>query len=109
MSVYFIAQLSFTEVEAYRRYMDAFPSVFARHGGRVLVADEAPILLEGALKPDKVVVLEFSGEAEASRLLNDPDYQRISLDRKAGADAVVVMVRGSARNLVAPARVERSS
>jgi uncharacterized protein (DUF1330 family) len=96
-------------MEAYRRYIDAFSSVFARHGGRVLVADEAPILLEGAFKPDKVVVLEFPSEAEASRLLNDPDYERIGLDRKAGADAVVVMVRGSARNLVAPARAERNS
>lgn len=109
MPVYVIAQLSFTEPEAYRRYMHAFPAVFAQHGGRVLVADEAPILLEGLRKPDKVVVLEFPGEAEASRFLSDPDYQRISLDRKAGADAVVFMVRGTPASVVAPARALPSS
>lgn len=95
MSVYVIAQLRFTDVSAYRRYQQAFPAVFDRHRGRLLVADEAPVLPEGSPKPDKVVVLEFADEADAARLLHDPEYQHIGLNRKAGAEVFAVMVRGT--------------
>lgn len=95
MSVYVIAQPRFTDVSAYRRYQQAFPAVFDRNRGLLLAADEAPVLLEGAPKPDKVVVLEFADEADAARLLHDPEYQRIGLNRKAGAEVIAIIVRGT--------------
>jgi uncharacterized protein (DUF1330 family) len=96
MTVYIIAQLKFTDLEAYRRYQRAFPAVFARFNARVLAADEDPIVLEGDWPRDKVVILAFPDEAEARRFSADPGYQAISTDRKAGADGVVLMVRGFA-------------
>jgi uncharacterized protein (DUF1330 family) len=94
MPVYTIAQLQFTDLVAYRRYQRAFPAVFARFNARVLAADEAPTVIEGDWPRDKVVVLEFPDEAEAIRFRDDPGYREIARDRKAGADAVVLMVRG---------------
>ena len=94
MAVYTIAQLKFTDIDAYRRYQKAFPAVFAKFNARVLVADEAPRVLEGDWPPDKVVILAFRDEAEAARFAGSPDYQDIAKDRKAGADAVVLMVKG---------------
>lgn len=79
---------------AYRRYQVAFPAVFARFTARLLVADERVELLEGDWPRDKLFVMEFPDEAEARRFTDDPDYAAISVDRKAGADAVVVMARG---------------
>jgi len=96
MPVYTIAQLKFTNVEAYRRYQKAFPAVFANFNAKVLVADEQPRVLEGDWPRDKVVILEFPDEAEARRFGSSPEYQAISKDRKAGADAVVLMVKGFA-------------
>jgi hypothetical protein len=58
MTVYSIAQLKFTNIEAYRRYQKAFPAVLARFKAKVLAAQE------------------------------------IAADRKAGADAVIVLVKG---------------
>jgi uncharacterized protein (DUF1330 family) len=47
MSVYIIAQLKFTKRELYDRYQARFFDVFRKFRGRVLVADEQPIVLEG--------------------------------------------------------------
>lgn len=94
MAVYTIAQLRFTDIDAYRRYQRAFPRVFTRFRGRVLVADEAPRVLEGEWPRDKLVILEFPDEAEAQRFAADTEYREISKDRKAGTDGVVLMARG---------------
>lgn len=94
MTVYTVAQLKFTDLEAYRRYQAAFPAVFARFNAKVLAADEAPRVLEGDWPRDKVVILAFPDEAEALRFSASPEYAEIARDRKAGADAVVLMVKG---------------
>ena len=94
MSVYSIAQLKFTDIDAYRRYQKAFPAVFAKFDAKVLVADEAPSVFEGDWPRDKIVILEFPDEAEARRFGASSEYQAIARDRKAGADAVVIMARG---------------
>ena len=92
MPVYVIAQLWFTDEARYRAYQAEFPEVFARSGGRVLAADEAPTLLEGDWTGSKVVLLEFPDEPRARAFLEGPEYQRISLDRRAGAKTVALLV-----------------
>jgi uncharacterized protein (DUF1330 family) len=94
VSVYIIAQLKFTRREIYDRYQARFFDVFRRFKGRVLVADEQPQVLEGKFERDKVVVLEFPDSAAALEFQESADYAEIAVDRKAGADAVVIMVRG---------------
>jgi uncharacterized protein (DUF1330 family) len=94
MTVYSIAQLKFTDIDAYRRYQKAFPAVFAKFNAKVLVADEAPVVLEGDWPRDKVVILAFPDEAEARRFGTSSEYLAIAKDRKAGADAVVIMAKG---------------
>jgi uncharacterized protein (DUF1330 family) len=94
MSVYIIAQLRFTRREVYDRYQARFFDVFRKFKGRVLVADERPQVLEGTFERDKVVVLEFPDEAAAMKFQDSAEYAEIAVDRKAGADAVVLLVRG---------------
>ena len=60
MSAYIIALLTFTDLPAYREYQAAFAEVFARFDAQLLVADEAPVLLEGGYSPEKIVVIEFA-------------------------------------------------
>ena len=97
MTVYVIAQLAFTDVEAYRRYQTAFPQVFARFDAKLLAAAEAPEVLEGEWPHDKIVMLAFPNEAEARRFQNDPAYRAIARDRHAGAETVSLLVPGFAR------------
>jgi uncharacterized protein (DUF1330 family) len=93
MSVYIIAQLKFTRRELYDRYQSRFMGVFSKFKGKLLVADAHPVVLEGDWPRDKVVIMEFPDDA-AAKIQNSPEYQEISVDRKAGADAIVLAVRG---------------
>jgi uncharacterized protein (DUF1330 family) len=94
MTVYAIAQLRITNRATYDRYQAAFMEVFQQHSGTLLAADESPQVVEGTWDREKVVLMSFPDEAAFSEWADSPDYQRISQDRRAGADTVVVLARG---------------
>lgn len=94
MTVYVVAQLRFTERAVYDRYQARFADVFRQFDGRVLVADESVEVLEGEWPRDKLVILEFPDAAEARRFHAAPAYRAIAIDRRLGADAVVLMAKG---------------
>jgi uncharacterized protein (DUF1330 family) len=93
MSVLVLAQLRFKDRDRYDRYRARFTGVFGKFRGRLIAADEHPRLLEGHDVPDKVVLLEFPDEAAATEFQNSAEYREISIDRKAGADALVLQFR----------------
>lgn len=99
MTVYAVAQLRFTDRTAYDRYQAAFMEVFARYSGTLLAADDAPRAIEGEWTGDKVVLMSFPDEAEFRRWADSPEYQQISVDRRAGADTVVLLVHGIAASI----------
>lgn len=94
MSVYAIAQLKITDRAAYDRYQAQFMSVMKRYEGRVLAADEKPQVIEGEWDRDKVVLLSFPDEKAFRDWAESPEYLEIAKDRKAGSDAVVLLVKG---------------
>jgi uncharacterized protein (DUF1330 family) len=94
MTVYVLAQLKFTDRTAYNRYQACFMSVLRQFTGRLLAADEHPQVLEGEWRRDKVVLLSFSDDTAFHLWSESSEYQEILKDRKAGADAVVLLVRG---------------
>ncbi|OAF00905.1 hypothetical protein AYJ54_30235 [Bradyrhizobium centrolobii] len=96
MTVYAIAQLKMTDRAAYDRYQARFYEVFRKFDGRLLAADEHPHLLEGTWLFDKLVMMSFPDEAAFHAFSNSPDYLEISRDRKAGAQATVLLVKGFA-------------
>ncbi|HET8888156.1 MAG TPA: DUF1330 domain-containing protein [Candidatus Angelobacter sp.] len=94
MSVYAIAQLKITDRAAYDRYQSRFMGVMKQFRGRVLAADEGPKVIEGKWDRDKVVLLSFPDEAAFREWADSPEYMEISQDRKAGSEAVVLLVKG---------------
>ena len=94
MSVYAIAQLWIHDQVTYRRYVDRFMEVFKNYKGRVLVADESPVILEGARDGNKVIVVSFPNEASFRDWAESPEYLEIAKDRKAGAKSVIMLVKG---------------
>ena len=94
MSVYAIAQLKITDRAAYDRYQAKFMGVMKGYRGRVLAADEIPKVVEGKWDRDKVVLLSFPDEKAFHEWADSPEYQEISKDRKAGSEAVVLLVKG---------------
>ena len=94
MTVYAIAQLRFTDRAAYDRYQAGFMEVFRRHRGTLLASDESPQVVEGESDCEKVVLMSFPDEAAFRELVQSPEYQEISKDRRAGADTVVLLAEG---------------
>jgi uncharacterized protein (DUF1330 family) len=96
VTVYAIAQLRFTDRAAYDRYQMRFMDVFGQFRGTLLAADERPQVIEGRWDREKVVLMSFPDEAEFRSWSESSQYQDISKDREAGADSVVLLVKGSA-------------
>lgn len=94
MNVFVIAQLEIVDEKAYRRYQDRFADVFKKYSGRLLVADEHPVVLEGAWTCDKVVVMSFPDRQHASLFLQSSEYLDISHDRKSGTQTTALLVQG---------------
>lgn len=92
--VYAIAQLKITDRVVYDRYQARFMSVMNKHKGKVLAADEKPAVVEGVWDREKVVLLEFPDEASFREWAESPEYREIAKDRKAGSDAVILLVKG---------------
>ena len=94
MTVYAIAQLTITDRATYNRYQSRFMDVMNRFKGRLLAADEHPQVLEGQWEREKVVLMSFPDEAAFREWADSPAYQEIAKDRKAGSEAVVLLVQG---------------
>jgi uncharacterized protein (DUF1330 family) len=92
--VYAIAQLTITDRAVYNRYQQRFMGVMKQFKGRVLAADERPKIVEGEWDREKVVLLEFPDETAFREWAESPEYVEIARDRKAGSDAVVLLVQG---------------
>jgi uncharacterized protein (DUF1330 family) len=98
LTVYAIVQLKMTDRAAYARYQARFFDVFKKFSGRLLSADENPAVLEGEWDRDKVALMSFPDEAAFQAWANSPEYLEIARDRKAGAQAIVLLARGFAPN-----------
>lgn len=96
VTVYAIAQLRFTDRAASGRYQVRFMDVFGQYRGTLLAADERPQVDEGRWGREKVGLMSFPDEAAFRAWSESSQYQDISKDREAGADSVVLLVKGLA-------------
>lgn len=94
MTVYALAQISVHDRNAYGRYQARFMEVFQRFRGRLLAADEAPVVLEGEWPHQKVILMAFPDEAALRDWADSEAYREISRDREAGTTGVALMVKG---------------
>jgi uncharacterized protein (DUF1330 family) len=95
MTVYALAQLRIHDREAYGRYMSKFMPVLDKYNGKLLAADETPRVLEGDWGDrNKVVLMAFNDASAFRAWATSPEYTEIAKDRIAGADAVVLLIKG---------------
>jgi len=93
MTAYVVARVAIHDRGPYGRYAAAFMPVLQQYGGRLLASDEQPEPLEGE-DGRKLVLLAFADKAAARAWVDSPEYQAISEDRRAGSDAIAVLVQG---------------
>ncbi len=94
MSVYALARISIHDRARYDRYVSQFMRVLAGFDGRLLAADESPVVLEGTWPHQKVVLLEFPDRGALERWARSPEYTEISRDRVAATTGSVLLVAG---------------
>jgi len=96
MAVYAVGQITFKDRERYGRYARRLSEMLARKGGgELLAADNTPLCLAGSWNADRVVLLRFDDEATFRSFFESDEYREIAVDRDAGADLLLLMVRGA--------------
>ena len=93
MTTYVLAQLRVHDAERYGRYVRAFLPTLEPFGGRLLVADPRPEVLQGPWPYDKVVIIRFPTRAAADQWAASDAYRDISVDREAATTTTVIRVR----------------
>jgi uncharacterized protein (DUF1330 family) len=96
VSAYIVAQISIHDRPRYERYVAGFMPTLPPFGGRLLAADEAPQVLEGAWERDKLILIGFPDAAAARAWAASPAYAAIAGDRLAATDGVVILAAGLA-------------
>lgn len=71
----------------------AIPTI-TQAGGRIVVVDESPELIEGSWHGKRTVVVEFDSVEAARNWYRSPEYQELVGLRQAAADSNVVIVAG---------------
>ena len=94
MSVCIIARFNIHDRSEYDKYSAGFLEVFEKFDGKMLSADEDPMVLAGAWDDTRSVIIEFPSKESALAWLTSDDYQAIARHRNAGSTANSVLVEG---------------
>lgn len=94
MSWYIVGRIAIHDPKRYGRYAAAFLPILKQYGGRLLVSEETPQVMEGEWDGRKLVVLSFESREAALSWANSPEYLEIAEDRHAASDGIVVLAEG---------------
>ncbi len=75
-------------------YVDKAVPTVLEAGGRPIIFDDGPEVLEGEWKGARIVVVEFDSVEAARNWYTSPAYQAIIVERHASAEADAVLVAG---------------
>lgn len=90
---YIIGHITVTNPEAYKEYVSKDTPVLKRLGAKFLVRGGQAEVMEGEAHL-RHIVFEFDSYDAAMAAYNDPEYQEISLIRKANAESTIIVVEG---------------
>lgn len=96
MPAYVINDMEVTDPAILDEYRKLSPATVAQYGGRFLVRGGAVTALEGAWKPNRLVILEFPSVAHAQAWIDSPEYAPARRLREAAARSNMIVVEGVA-------------
>ena len=94
--VFMVVNLEITNPDEYRLYEKGFFTLLKKHGWSFVTYDDNPIHLEGESPvPGRMIIFKFPSEKAGQEWFADPDYQKLSLHRRAGTKMnFLTMVHG---------------
>jgi uncharacterized protein (DUF1330 family) len=78
----------------YMQYVEKAVRTIQQAGGRIIVADDNPTILEGEWHGSRTVILEFDSAEAARRWYDSAEYQEIVGLRHAAAESNAVILSG---------------
>jgi uncharacterized protein (DUF1330 family) len=94
MPAYFVAQVKVADAEAFREYERGFFPTLKPFRGKMLIADNAPLSLEGEWPQGRTVVIEFESAEQAKQWYDSDAYQSISEVRRAHSESAMAILQG---------------
>jgi uncharacterized protein (DUF1330 family) len=94
MPAYLIVNITVTDPVRYQEYIRAAPPTIAAFGGRYLARGGRTEQLEGAWKPERIVVLEFPTFERARDWWASDDYAAAKALRQSSSTANMILVEG---------------
>jgi uncharacterized protein (DUF1330 family) len=96
MAAYVVADLTVTDPATMEEYRKQVPATLAKYGGRFLVRGGPHQVVEGAWKPNRLVILEFPSLEQAKRWYDSEEYRGPKAMRLRAGLTNLVMVEGVA-------------
>ena len=94
MAAYIWANVEVTDPVAYEEYRQRVPAIIAAHGGRYLARGGRSELLEGAVQPNRLVILEFPDMAQLKAFYHSPEYRPLTALRQRTARSSLIALEG---------------
>jgi uncharacterized protein (DUF1330 family) len=95
MSQYAIFDVTITDLEKYKDYMQKVKPVIEAAGGKYLVRGGPHTVHEGNWNPTRLVLLEFPSAEAMRSFYESPDYRALKAMRESCSRANLVSVEGA--------------
>jgi len=93
MTAYVVVEVTITDPQGYAAYLAAGQrEILALYGGRLLVVDGSPEILEGQWPHTRTVLIEFPSKDKARQWYESPEYRAVAGLRHEAAHANLVIV-----------------
>ena len=93
---YVVAEITVTDMDAYREYVAAAFPVIQKFGGRFLTRGGTSLAVEGAPPAERVMIIEFASLDQAKAFEYSQDYTDIAPLRQRSAQSRLFIVEGAA-------------
>lgn len=91
---YLVVDARSSDPAAMQRYRELAQIAVAAYGGRYLVRGGAYEVLEGAWRPERLVIVEFPSREAARAFYDSPEYQAARAARAGVADFAMLLIEG---------------
>jgi uncharacterized protein (DUF1330 family) len=95
MSAYLIADVEVHDPDVYAEYRRQVLPLVQQYGGRFIVRAGAHEVLEGAWKPQRIVVIEFPDMVTLKTWYNSPEYAKLIALRQGVSRGCLIAVEGA--------------
>lgn len=94
MAAYVIADVAIEDPVEYEEYKKMVPATLAAYGGRFLARGGEVAVLEGAWRPNRLVILEFESVERAKAWWASEEYRAAKALRQRTSTGSLVVVAG---------------